>query len=399
MVVKEKARVKDRGKSNVNDIVRSITDMLWTYDNIKHVVRNNYVVLQSIVRNVVKSIGISADNFDIEAFNDNFDIHELDLKAHDTLADSLGKLLSKFIVNKADNNVDIAMEMAPSMIESRLKEIIDYLRKNPGDNESIDYAKDLINQLREFNRDLARRYESELSTILNPKPVGPKPMAIEKPKVESKPVVEPKASVRVIESKPEPVVDSNGVLKPVTERRLRQIKSYERLRPKLRELREETARALEELRKQREAEIYSIEVVLFEVFRTLRDPRESKYWNENIELARSEIERLRKLDPERADRYERELQEILSEPKAKVHVNRGKIIAYIPMPEKPSVNDVNAVDVDKILRPRSPKPRSVKNAKTTVRKQKPGLLQQIRKIMNVIGKDFVNMYYYRSRSR
>jgi hypothetical protein len=387
MVVKEKARVKDNGKDNMQDLVKSIVDTLWSYDSIKHVVKNNYVVLQSIVRNVIKSIGISADNFDIEAFNDNFDIHEIDTQSQDTLADSLAKVLSRFIVNKVDNNVDIAMEMAPSMIESRLREIIDYLRKNPNDSESLEYAKDLINHLREFNRDLARRYESELSTILNPKP-----------KVET----EPKPVVRVM-SKPEPVVDGNNVLKPVTESRLRQIRSYERLRPKLRELRETTTRALEELRKQREAEIYSIEVVLFEVFRTLRDPRESKYWNENIELAKSEIERLRKLDPERADRYERELQEILSEiekdrePKARVHVNRSKIIAYIPLEPKVNVNDVNAVDavdVSEILRPKPTKPRSVKtDVKTTV-KRKPGLLRQI---MNTIGKDFVNMYYYRRR--
>jgi len=386
MVVQEKARVKDHGKSteksNVNDIVRAITDMLWSYDSVRKCVNNNYVILNAIVRNAIKSLNINADNFDIEAFNDNFDVHELDLESQDTLVDSLAKVLSKFIIAKVDNNVDIAMEKAPYEIESRLKEIIDYLRKNPHDSESLEYAKELIQELKEFNRELARRYERELSTILNP------------PKV-----VEPKPVVKVIEPKPEPVVDANGVLKPVTERRLRQIRSYERLRPKLRELREETARALEELRKQREAEIYSIEVVLFEVFRTLRDPRESKYWNENIELAKSEIERLRKLDPERADRYERELQEIFSEiernrePKARVNVNRGKIIAYIPIEPKVDVNDANAVDVSEILR--SPKPRTVKT-NTKTEKQKPRLLRRLRQIMDVIGKDFVNMYYYRS---
>jgi hypothetical protein len=108
------------------------------------------------------------------------------------------------------------------------------------------------------------------------------------------------------------------------------------------------------------------------------------------------------LDPERADRYERELQEILSEiernrePKARVHVNRGKIIAYIPIEPKVNVNDVDAVDavdVSEILKPSSPKPRSAKtDVKTTV-KRKPGLLR----LMNTIGKDFVNMYYYRRR--
>nr|MCG2869070.1 hypothetical protein [Candidatus Nanopusillus sp.] len=282
MVVQEKARgktvVKSTEKSNVNDIVRTITDMLWSYDSVRKCVNNNYVILNAIVRNAIKSLNINADNFDIEAFNDNFDIHMLDLKSQDTLSYSLSELLSRFIVNKADNNVDIAMEKAPYEIESRLREILNYLKSNPNDSETIDYAKELIQELKEFNRELARKYEIEIENIITPKP-----------KVET----EPKPVVKVIE----PVVDANGVLKPVTEGRLRQIRSYERLRPKLRELREETARALEELRKQREAEIYSIEVVLFEVFRTLRDPHESKYWNENIELAKSEIERLRKLDP------------------------------------------------------------------------------------------------------
>ena len=384
MVSKVKARVKDNGKDDVQDLVRSIVDTLWSYDSVRHVVNNNYIILQSIVRNVVKSLGINADNFDIEAFNDNFDVHELDTQSQDTFVDSLAKILSKFIIHNDYDRVDIAMEKAPYEVESRLREVMDYLRKNPNDFEAVDYAKDLINQLREFNRDLARRYESELSTILNPKP-----------KVET----EPKAKVMVIESRPEPVVDDNNVLKPVTKSRLRQIRSYERLRPKLRELRETTTRALEELRKQRETEIYSIETVLFEVFRTLRDPRESKYWNENIELAKSEIERLRKLDPERADRYERELQQILSEiernrePKARVHVNRGKITAYISMPEKLSVNDANAVDVSEILRPSRPRPVKV-NTKNTVKKQKLRLLHQI---MDTIGRDFVNMYYYRGR--
>jgi hypothetical protein len=383
MVVQEKARVKDNGKDHMQDLVKSIVDTLWSYDSVKRVVNNNYVVLSAMVRNTIKSLGINADNFDYESFMDNFDVHVLDTNDKSTFIDSLSKLLGKFIVNKVDNNVDIAMEKAPYEVESRLREVMDYLRKNPQDTEIIDYAKELIQQLHGFNWLLASKYERELENIVNPKP-----------KVEP----EPKPVVRVIET--EPVVDTNGVLKPVTESRLKHIRSYRELRPKLRELREETTRALEELRKQREAEIRSIEIVLFEVFRTLKDPRESKYWNENIELARSEIEKLRKLDPERADKYERELQQILSEiekdrePKARVHVNRGKIIAYIPMPEKPRVNDVNAVDVSEILRPKPTKPRSVTNTKTV--KRKPGLLRQI---MNVIGKDFVNMYYYRSRSR
>ena len=287
----QKARVKDRGKSteksNVNDIVRTITDMLWSYDSIKHVVKNNYVVLQSVVRNVVKSLGISTDNFDIEAFNDNFDIHEIDTQSQDTLADSLSKLFSKFIIAKADNNVDIAMEMAPSMIESRLREILNYLKGNPNDGETVDYAKELIQELKEFNRDLARRYESELSTILNPKPAEPEPAInvedILKP-------VEPKPVVKVI-PKPEPVVDGNNVLKPVTER-LRQIRSYESLR-KLREIRD-------------------IEDTLRQIFELLKDPRESKSWSEYVETARRSIERLRELDAKKASEYEEKLKVMIN---------------------------------------------------------------------------------------
>jgi len=394
--------------SATQELVKEITDTLWTYEDVKRVVNRNYIVLQAIVRNTVKSLGINENNFDVQSFIDSFDIYELDLNSQDTFVDSLSKVLSKFIVHDEYDNIDKAMEMAPYEIESRLREVLDYLRKNPGDNETIEYAKELINQLREFNRDLARRYENELSLLLSPKPVETKVESETKPeiKIES----EPKPVIRIETKSTETKVDDNNVLKPVTESRLRQIRNYKELRPKLVELREVTTRALEELRKQREDEIHSIEVVLFEVFRTLRNPRETRYWDENVELARNEIERLRQLDPERADRYERELEKILSErePKAKVHVNRGKIIAYI-LPEKlekPKVNDVNAVDVEKILRPvrsTGSKPRSVKtdvNTKITVKK--PGLLQRIRYVMDVIGKDFVNMYYmyyYRSRSR
>jgi len=129
------------------------------------------------------------------------------------------------------------------------------------------------------------------------------------------------------------------------------------------------------------------------------------------------IEKLRKLDPQLASEYERELRRRVyekekyanygkkKEPRAKVRIRHAsvRITEYfnaneIESDKRELVNDVNAVDVDKILRP---KPRSVKtdvksNTKTTV-KRKPGLLQQIHKVMDVIGKDFVNMYYYRKR--
>jgi len=368
MVVQEKTRVKDHGKSteksNVNDIVRTITDMLWSYDSVKHVVKNNYVILNAIVRNAIKSLNINADNFDIESFYDNFDIHMLDLKSQDTLGYSLSELLSRFIVNKADNNVEKAMEMAPAMIESRLKEIIDYLRKNPGDSESLEYAKDLINQLREFNRDLARKYESELSTILNPKPK----------------VVEPKPMVKVIESKPEqpkPVEPRTNVVKHNVDN-------------------------------ERAKEIENIEYFLKMYIAYIRLPpsQSTPYY---IEKAKELIDRLRKLNPQLALKYERILNTVLyekrkyanygkKEPRAKVRIRHAsvRITEYLNVNETENdkrelVNDANAVDVSEILR--SPKPRSVKTDVKPM-KRNLGLLRQIRKIMDVIGKDFVNMYYY-----
>jgi hypothetical protein len=449
MVGEIKSRVQVHGKNTIQDLAKSITDMLWSYDSVKHVVKNNYVILNAIVRNTIKSLGINADNFNFETFNDNFDIYEIDTQSQDTLADSLAKVLSKFIIAK--DNVDIAMKKAPYEIESRLKEIIDYLRKKPGDNETVGYAKELIQELKEFNRDLARKYESELGTILNPKPM-----------------------VKVIESKPEvgnertkEIEDTEYFLKaymvylsatPFGHRMFgywrEQCRIYiERLRalnPQLaskyeRELntllyekekyanygkkrkrerkvrihhasyritdfnetenadndkREETARALEELRKQREAEIYSIEVVLFEIFRTLRDPRMSKYWNENIELAKSEIERLRKLDPERANKYERELNTLLYEKEKYANYGKETRTEYFNANEtenadndKRKVNDANTVDVSEILRPSPPPVKSDAKSKNTV-ERKTDLLHQI---TSTIAKDFANLYYYRGR--
>jgi hypothetical protein len=280
-----------KAKDGMQDLVKEITDMLWSYDDVRKCVNNNYIVLQAIVRNVIKSLGINADNFDFEAFSDNFDIHELDLESQDTLVDSLVKVLSKFVIHNDYDRVDVQIEMAPAMIESRLKEIIDYLRKNPNDSETIEYAKELIKQLQQFNWSLALRYEREISTILNPKPE------------------EPRAVVRVIETKPEPVVDDNNVLRPVTESRLRQTRSYERLRPKLQKLREETTRALEELRKR---EIRDIEDTLRQIFELLKDPRESKNWSEYVETAEKLIERLRELDAEKARKYEESLKAMVN---------------------------------------------------------------------------------------
>jgi hypothetical protein len=277
MVVQEKARLQDNGKTTIQDLVKEITDMLWSYDSVRKCVNNNYVVLQSVVRNVVKSLGINTDNFDIESFNDNFDIHMLDLKSQDTLSYSLSELLSKFIIAKVDNNVDIAMEKAPYEIESRLREVLKYLKENPNDSESLEYAKDLINQLREFNRDLARRYESELSTILNPKPVEPKPMVIERPKPEQpKPVNEPKAKVKVISAQ------------------------------------------------ERESKAMAIERLLREYLIYIRAPHVGKYDSTPIfvEKAKELIEKLKQYDIGLARYYERELNTILHYKQK--YTNRGE---------------------------------------------------------------------------
>jgi hypothetical protein len=128
------------------------------------------------------------------------------------------------------------------------------------------------------------------------------------------------------------------------------------------------------------------------------------------------IEKLKQYDIGLARYYERELNSILyykqkyanrgekRESRVRIRYASAKITEYFNANESESesdkrelVNDgnaVDAVDVSKILRP---KPRSVKtdvksNTKTTV-KRKPGLLR----LMNAIGKDFVNMYYYRGR--
>jgi len=65
------------------------------------------------------------------------------------------------------------MDGAPGMIESRLREIIDYLRFNPNDTETMGYAKLLIDQLSEFDGALAMKYARELDTmtLTNAKPV------------------------------------------------------------------------------------------------------------------------------------------------------------------------------------------------------------------------------------
>jgi hypothetical protein len=266
MVGEIKPRVQVHGKTTIQDLAKSITNVLWSYDSVKRVVKNNYVILNAIVRNAIKSLNINADNFDFETFNDNFDIHDIDTQSQDTLADSLAKVLSKFIVNKVDNNVDIAMEKAPYEIESRLREILNYLKSNPNDNETVDYAKELIQELKEFNRELGVKYSRELSTILNPKPVEPKPMVIERPKPEQpKPVNEPKAKVKVISAQ------------------------------------------------ERESKAMAIERLLKEYLIYIRAPHVGKYDSTPIfvEKAKELIEKLKQYDIGLARYYERELNTIL----------------------------------------------------------------------------------------
>ena len=175
-------RTKSTGKTQpMTELVREITDWLWGFTDIRKVVNNNYIILQSIVKNVVKNLGINDGNFDLQAFMDNFDIHELDLQSQDTLTYSLFELLSRF---KVGGDVDLMMDGAPNMIESRLREIIDYLRFNPNDTETMGYAKLLIDQLSEFNAPLAKKYEYELDTLTKPVTKVVEPM-------NQKPVVKP----------------------------------------------------------------------------------------------------------------------------------------------------------------------------------------------------------------
>jgi hypothetical protein len=151
-------------------LVREITDLLWEYGDVRKTVGNNYIVLQSIVRNVVRNLNINNDNFNLESFMDNFDVHELDLQSQDTFVDSLTELLVRF---KVGGDVDVMMDGAPGMIENRLREIIDYLRHNPNDVEAMDYAKLMVSQLSEFDGALAMKYSRELDTmtLTNTKPV------------------------------------------------------------------------------------------------------------------------------------------------------------------------------------------------------------------------------------
>jgi len=168
----------------MTELVREITDWLWSFTDVRKVVNNNYIVLQSIVRNVVKDLGINDGNFDLQAFMDNFDVYELDLQSQDTFMDTLSELLLRF---KVGGDVDAMMDGAPGMIEDRLREIIEYLRKNPHDTETMGYAKLLIDQLSEFDGALAKKYEYELDTLTKPVTKVVEPVYVVKPVVFKQP--------------------------------------------------------------------------------------------------------------------------------------------------------------------------------------------------------------------
>jgi len=272
MVSEIKARIQVHGKDNTQDLVKSIVDTLWSYDSIKHVVKNNYVILNAIVRNVIKSLNINADNFDFEAFSDNFDVYELDTQSQDTLADSLAKVLSKFIIHDNYDKIDIAMERATYEIESRLREVMDYLRKNPHDSETVDYAKELIKQLRELDRALAAKYSRELESIVNPKP-----------------------------AKPETAINIEDILKPVRPKANNEPKAKVRVKTKPEQPKPNNETIIK---------VKSIEGLLGHYMLYVRAPTTGPYY---VERVRELIERLRKLDTEKASEYERKLNTILYE--------------------------------------------------------------------------------------
>ena len=92
----------------------------------------------------------------------------------------MSELLLRF---KVGGDVDVMMDKAPSMIENRLREIIDYLRFNPNDTETMGYAKLLIDQLSEFDGALAKKYEYELDTLTKPVTKVVEPVHVVKPVV------------------------------------------------------------------------------------------------------------------------------------------------------------------------------------------------------------------------
>jgi len=142
----------------VRDLELEITYMLWDHESIRKTVNNNFIVLRSVVHHALKAVG----PIDVEAFYDNFDVHELDTRSQDTLLYSLIDVLSKFAIE----NDEITMDAFLGDIVSRLNEVLDYVRKNPNDAEAIDYAYQLIHDLREIDAKMAKDYETKLQSLV-----------------------------------------------------------------------------------------------------------------------------------------------------------------------------------------------------------------------------------------
>jgi hypothetical protein len=142
----------------VQDLELEITYMLWDHESIRKTVNNNFIVLRSVVHHALKAVG----PIDVEAFYDNFDVHELDTRSQDTLLYSLIDVLSKFAIE----NDEITMDAFLGDIVSRLNEVLDYVRKNPHDPEAIDYAYQLIHDLREIDTKMAKDYETKLQSLV-----------------------------------------------------------------------------------------------------------------------------------------------------------------------------------------------------------------------------------------
>jgi len=145
-------------QTQTQDLVLEITYMLWDSENVRRVVNNNFIVLKSIVHNALKAVG----PIDIEHFYDYFDDHGLDTRSQDTLLYSLIDVLSKFAIE----NDEITMDTFLGDIISRLNEVLDYVRKNPHDPEAIDYAYQLIHDLREIDAKMAKDYETKLQSLV-----------------------------------------------------------------------------------------------------------------------------------------------------------------------------------------------------------------------------------------
>ena len=145
-------------QTQTQDLELEITYMLWDHESIRKTVNNNFIVLRSVVHYALKAVG----PIDVEAFYDNFDVHEIDTYSQDTLLQSLINVLSKFVVE--DN--EIAMDTFLGDIISRLNEVLDYVRENPHDAEAIDYAYQLIHDLREIDAKMAKDYETKLQSLV-----------------------------------------------------------------------------------------------------------------------------------------------------------------------------------------------------------------------------------------